>query len=230
MKRFYKDVTLAREAEGWRVELDGRGVKTQGGSPQYVPTECLAAALAAEWAGQQEAIDPAAFLLRDIADYAIDVIRADRPASIAGVLRYAETDTLCYRADPDEPFYARQVEVWEPLLKAAEARWDVHFDRISGIIHRPQPETTLRRLEAVLTAQDDLTLAALNTLASLAASLVIALAAIDADANAAALWDAAELEADWQVEQWGEDYEATARREYRLATFVAAARFARLAV
>lgn len=228
MKRFYKQVAVAAEAAGWRVTLDGRGVKTQGGSPQVVPSEALAAALAAEWAAQGEEIDPAGFLLRDMADYAIDVIPPDRAAAIAGVLRYAETDTLCYRADPDEPLYPRQRAVWEPLLLAAEARWQVRFVRVSGIIHRAQPVDTLSRIEDILAAHDDFALAALNTLASLSASLVIALAATEPGADITALWNAAELEADWQVEQWGEDYEATARRERRLATFAAAARFAAL--
>lgn len=229
MKRFYKEVSVAPEESGWRVLLDGRGVKSQGGRPQIVPTRALAEALAAEWAAQGDEIDPAGFLLRDLADFAIDVIPADRAAAAAAVLRFAESDTLCYRAEPDEPLHARQLAVWEPLLKAAEARWDAHFERISGIIHRAQPAATLKRLDAVLTAQEDFALAALNTLASLAASLVIALAALKPDADIPALWDAAELEADWQTEQWGADTEAEARREQRFAAFAAAARFAALA-
>lgn len=229
MKRFYKEAATASADTGWQVTLDGRKVKTQGGKPQIVPSAALAEEMAGEWAAQGEEIDPATFLARDLADYALDVVPSERASVIATLLRYAETDTLCYRAEPDEPLHARQVEVWEPLLCAAEARWDIHFERISGIIHRPQPAETRARLESVLAAQDDFTLAALNTLASLSASLTVALAAIEPDADIAALWNAAELEADWQVEQWGEDYEATARRERRLAAFTAAARFAELA-
>ena len=229
MKRFYQNAGAAPQPGGWQVMLDGRGIKTPGGRPQVVPHQPLAEALAAEWAAQGEQIDPVSFVLRDLADYALDVVAADRAAVIATLRRYAETDTLCYRADPDEPFHARQLERWEPLLRAAEARWDVHFERVSGIIPRPQPDETLRRLETVLAAQDDFTLAALVTLASLAASLVIALAALEPQADATALWDLAELEVDWQVEQWGEDAEATARRARRHAAFTAAARFAALA-
>lgn len=229
MKRFYKEAGTAAADGGWQVTLDGRKVKTQGGKQQIVPSATLAAALAAEWAAQGEEIDPARFVLRDLADYALDVVEADRASAIATLLRYGETDTLCYRAEPDEPLHARQIAVWEPLLQAAEARWDVHFNRVSGIIHRPQPSETLKRLENVLAAHDAFTLAALNTLASLAASLTVALSAIEPQADIAALWDAAELEGDWQVEQWGEDFEAQARRERRLAAFAAAARFAELA-
>ncbi len=229
MKRFYKDVATAAEGAGWKVTLDGRAIKTAGGKPQVVPSIALATAMAAEWAAQGEELDPGLFMLRDLADYAIDVVAGDPAEVIATLLRYAETDTLCYRAEPDEPLAARQAELWEPLLRTAEARWDVHFERVAGIIHRPQPDATLRRLELVLQAESAFVLAALNTLTSLAASLVIGLAALAPDADLAALWDAAELEGDWQAELWGKDHEAEERRARRLAAFCKAAEFARAA-
>jgi chaperone required for assembly of F1-ATPase len=229
MKRFYKEATASADEAGWRVLLDGRGVKSQGARAQIVPTAALANVLAAEWSGQGEEIDPAQFVMRDLADYAIDGIAADRAAVLADLLRYAETDTLCYRAEPDEPSHDRQLELWEPLLLAAEARWQVQFERIAGIIHRPQPALTLDRLQAVLAPKDDFTLAALVTLTTLSASLVIGLSALEPDADLALLWRASELEADWQVEQWGKDDEAELRAVRRYATFAAAARFAKLA-
>lgn len=228
MKRFYKDATAAPVTGGWQVQLDGRGVKTAAGNQQVVPTAALATALAAEWAAQEEVIVPASFMLRDMADYAIDVVAADPAALRTTLLGFAETDTLCYRAEPREPLHARQLERWEPLLAAAEARYGVQFERISGIIHRAQPAATLARMDQQLAQLDAVTLAALHTLTSLAASLVIGLAALEADADAGALWIAAELEEEWQAEQWGRDAEAEERRVLRAAAFTSAVRFAAL--
>ncbi len=228
MKRFWKDATVAAAQGGWQVLLDARAVKTQAGSAQIVPNKALAEALASEWAAQGETVDPQSLPLRDLADFAIDVIRPDRVGGIAKLRGYGETDTLCYRAEPDEPLHARQLEVWEPLLGGAEARWDVHFERISGVVHRRQSEATLARLEKVLAAQDNFTLAALTTLTSLAASLVIGLAAIEPSADAQALWAAAELEEIWQADLWGKEEEAEARRARRFAAFAAAMRFGEL--
>ena len=228
MKRFYKTVTVEAAEGGWRVLLDGRGIKTAGGRAQVIPTRVLAEALAEEWDRQGEELDPARFVLRDMADYGIDVVAADRADAIRALLPYAETDTLCYRAEPDEPLHERQLAVWEPLLTAAERRWDIHFERIGGVIHRPQPAATLVRMEAVLAAESDFALAALRTLASLAASLVIALAALEPEADAEALWNAANLEEDWQVELWGRDPEAEALRARRFTAFGTAMRFVRL--
>jgi chaperone required for assembly of F1-ATPase len=229
MKRFYKQVSVAQSEGGWRVLLDGRALKTVGGRAQMAPTRALAEALAEEWAEQGDEIDPAGFVLRDMADYAVDAIAQDRAATIRTLVAFAGTDTLCYRAEPDEPLRERQDAVWDALLHAAEQRWDIHFERIDGIMHRPQPAATLARMEMVVVAESDHTLAALSTLTSLAASLVIALAALAPDADAQALWDAANLEEDWQASLWGKDAEAEERREQRFGVFKAAMRFARLA-
>ena len=229
MKRFYKEARVEAVRPGWRVVLDGRGIKTAAGAPQAVGSQTLAEAMAREWAEQGEEIDPNRFPLRDLADYAIDIVDPDPERAVDALLLFAETDTLCYRADPDDALHLRQLELWEPLLTAAERRWDVHFERISGIVHQAQPAATLLRIMGVLLSRLDFELAALHTLASLAASLVVALAAIEPGADAEALWNAANLEEDWQADLWGKDAEAEARRARRFATFAAAVRFARLA-
>ena len=229
MKRFWKDVSIAEAAGGFRLALDGRPIRTQGGQPQVVPTRALAEAMAEEWAGQGEEVDPKTFPLRDLADFAIDHVRPDRAATIATLLRYAETDTLCYRADPEDALYRRQRELWDPLLAGLEARHGARLHPVSGIVHRPQSEAAMARLREVLTAEDDFTLAALHTLAPLAASLTVALAALEPGTDPAALFAAANCEQDWQAELWGWDLEAERTRAAKLATFESAARFARLA-
>lgn len=229
MKRFYRDVTVAETGSGFGVQLDGRAIKTVSARPQVVPTRALADIMAQEWAEQGDEIDPARFMFRDMADYAIDVVSPDPAAAIDSLLPYAATDTLCYRAEPDEPFAARQRVMWEPLLTAAEARLGVKFVRISGVMHKPQPPETLERLRAELAKLDAFGLAALRNTAGLAASLVIGLAALDPQADVDALWDAANLEEDWQVELWGKDWEAAELRAKRAAAFAAAAKFAQLA-
>jgi chaperone required for assembly of F1-ATPase len=229
MKRFYRDVAVEQAAEGWRVMLDGRPIKTVGGRPQAVPSRKLAHALAAEWEIQGETIDARAFILRDLTDYAIDVVAADPSATVRELLPYAETDTLCYRGDEGEALHERQCAVWEPILEAAEARLGLRFERVSGVVHRAQPEASLARLAAELERLDPFALAALRTLASLAASLIVGLAALEPGADPHALWDAANLEEDWQAELWGKDAEALAGRDLRFAAFAAAMHFAELA-
>ncbi|MGB3165955.1 MAG: ATP12 family protein [Alteraurantiacibacter sp.] len=228
MKRFFKDVSVAEVEDGWQVMLDAHALKTQGKRrPQIVPTRAAADLLAAEWKAQTEKIDPKSFVHRDLADFAIDMVRSERDAAIAKLLDYAGTDTLCYRADPDEPLYKRQQEVWEPLVAACEARHGVRLERVSGIVHRAQSAETVAALRERLEGEDDFTLAALLTLASLAASLVVPLAMLEDHADAAALFAAANTEEDWQAELWGWDHQAETVRVLKLEAFKKAGKFAR---
>lgn len=229
MKRFWKEVSVEAVDGGWQVALDGRRIRTQGGAAQVVPAHGLAQALADEWRAQGEKVDPAGFPLRDMADYAIDQVMADAAPTIAKLLQFAETDTLCYRADPDEPLWHRQKDVWEPLLGATEAREGVAFERISGVGYRAHPGTTRETLHARLKERDPFALAALHTLASLGASLCVALEAEAGTDTPETLYAAANLEEDWQAEQWGWDPAARERRDGRQAQFVRAVKFLELA-
>jgi chaperone required for assembly of F1-ATPase len=231
IRRFYKDVTLGEVPGGFQVLLDGRGIKTVGGAAQIVPTRALGETLAAEWARQGEKIDPASLPLRDLTDYAIDMVFPDPQPYAEGLLAYAETDTLCYRADPDEPLHTHQQAVWEPLLSAFEAAHAVTFTRVSGVLHRPQPPATLAVLRTRLVSLDPFVLAGVEAMAKLAASLVTALCVLDArhEEEPRALWQAACLEEEWQAELWGRDWEAEERRQRREADFLRAAGFVRLA-
>ncbi len=229
MKRFYTTVSVQSEAGGYRVCLDGRGIRTQGGQPQIVPGEALAQAMAAEWADQGDEIDTTRFVFRDMADYALDVVTPQFAQTVTDLLPYGETDTLCYRAEPDEALAAHQRLLWEPLVTMAEARLGVEFVRVCGIIHKPQSPATMAALRGELEALSPFALAALHNTASLSASLIVGLAALDPQADLVALWDAASAEEDWQASLWGKDEEALARRTRRGEAFAQAARFAHLA-
>lgn len=228
MKRFYKLAETAPVEGGWQVMLDGRGLKTQGGRAQVVPTRALAERLAGEWAAQGEEIAPGTFPLRDMTDYAIDMVAADPAVAIDAILPYGDTDTLCYRAAGGDSFRTRQDEAWDPILAAVEAREGVFFARTEGVLHAAHPEGTCERLHARLTGMDAFTLVAVQNMAALAASLCVALAALEPGADLDALYAAANLEEDWQAMQWGWDEEALARRDARLKGFILAAELAAL--
>ncbi|MDE1467044.1 ATP12 family chaperone protein [Aurantiacibacter sp. D1-12] len=227
MKKFWKEVSIAEVEGGWQVTLDGRGIKTQRGAAQVVPTQEAAELLAEEWRAQGDEIDTKVFVFRDLADFAIDMVRPDIGGTVDKLLSYADTDTLCYRASPDEPLYQRQEEVWEPLVTAFEKRHGARMERVSGVVHRGHPEATMAALRDRLVGEDDFTLSALITLASLAASIVVALAILDEDGDTSTMFAAANVEEDWQAELWGWDAEAERTRKLQLEAFEKAAQFAK---
>lgn len=225
MKRFYSAVEIREEAPGWQVTLDGRRLKTVAGHAQIVPTRALAQALAAEWARQGETIDPADFPMRDMADYAIDMVAQDPGAVADRLIAYGDTDTLLYRADPDEPLYPLQMAQWEPILTAFEAREGIALRRVSGIMHVAQDAAAMAHVRARIGAFDPFTLAGFEALTTLSASLTISLSALEPGADLPALWAAASLEEEWQAQRWGREEEAEERRARRAADFLRAGEF-----
>lgn len=228
MKRFYDDVTLQETSGGWQVVLDDRAVKTQGATPQIAPTHALAEALAAEWKRQGETIDGRSFPLRDLTDFTLDRVATAADDTVGKTLAFARTDTLCYRADPGTALSRQQNALWEPLLADFEGRENIALIRVASIVHTEQPEASIDALRSRLETFSAFTLAGVFTLASLSASMCIAMAALEDGADAEMLWNAANLEEDSQAELWGRDAEAEAAREEKRAAFLKANEFLEL--
>jgi chaperone required for assembly of F1-ATPase len=222
MKRFWKDVTIDA-ALG--VRLDDRPVRTPGRALLLLPNMALAGAVAEEWRQVTEDIDPRAMPLTGLTNAAIDRIAPDTAGFAAGLAAYGESDLLCYRADGPPDLVARQAALWDPPLDWARERYDVHFEIVTGVIHRPQPDATIERLGAAIAARPAFELAPLSPIVTITGSLVLALALAERAMEAAAVWAAANLDEDWQAEQWGEDDLAVKARETRRRDFDAAARF-----
>jgi chaperone required for assembly of F1-ATPase len=224
MKRFWTGVSVVDGG----VLLDGKPVRTPGRLPLVLRTPQLAEAVAAEWRAVDGEIDPRAMRLTGLANAAIERIAPAPEVFAAGLASYAETDLLCYRADEPAELVARQAAMWDPPLDWARGRYDVHFTIATGIVHQAQPPATVTRLAEALGAQDAWTLAALSPIVTLTGSLVLALALAEAAIDPDAAWDAAELDATWQAERWGQDAQAAEALAARRVEYDAAVAFLRL--
>ena len=225
MKRFYQDAAVVAGESGFEIHLDGRPVRTPAREPLALPTHRLAEAVAEEWRAQGDVVDPRSMPFTGLANGAIDQIAPNRESFAAGIARYAESDLLCYRAEGPTELVVRESAAWDPLLEWAMARYDVAFRVTQGIIPVAQPDETLARLTAVVTAFDPFTLAGLSTLVTLSGSLVCGLAVVEGGHDADLIWTAAEIDEAWEVEQWGDDKEAAARSAQRRHEFAMARAF-----
>ena len=221
MKRFWKNAV----AEGGAVLLDGKPVRTPRRNSLEVPTEALAEAIVAEWNGVGEELDLRALPLTGLANAAIDIVTPDRLSFAESLARYGESDLLAYRADSPAELVTRQAAEWDPLLDWVRARYDVHVDLVTGIMHRPQPEGTIVRLRDATTALDAFRLAALSPLVTIGGSLIAGLAALEQAFDPEQVWAAVNLDELWHEEQWGTDELSAAARATRRSEWDAAVRF-----
>lgn len=225
MRRFWKEVSLEQGTFGHAIRLDGRRVKTPTGNELALPTRRLADAVVAEWDAVAKDIDPALMPMTGFANAAIDRVAPDRAAFAAAIAAYGETDLFCYRAAKDEPLAERQAAIWDPWLEWARQRYDVNFVVVEGVMHQPQPDQTISRLNAAAAARGTFELAAMAKLAHLSGSLIATLAVVEQAGDAAKIWQAACLDELWQEELWGADHWAQKNRADRETDFMAAVRF-----
>jgi chaperone required for assembly of F1-ATPase len=225
-QRFYKSARFAEHDDGgFAVQLDGRLVKTPGGKTLAVPTRQLVKAIAAEWDRQGETIDPASLPLTRLANSAIDGA-AGREGEVAGdILKYAAADLVCYRAAYPAGLAEAQAKLWDPVLTWIKERYNAPFQTGLGIAHVTQPPSSLAALRTELGSFGAFKLTALHVMTSLTGSALIALTYAGGGLDVAGAWAAAHADENWQVSQWGEDFEAAQRQKTRFTEFESAARF-----
>jgi chaperone required for assembly of F1-ATPase len=225
VRRFYGQASVGEAEGGFALLLDGRRARTPAKNPLLLPSRALAEAVAGEWAGQGEMIDPAAMPLTRLANSALDGVAATLEATRAEIAGYAASDLLCYRAEEPEALVAAETEGFEPMLAWAQEALGATFLVAKGIVHRRQPDEASAAVRAALAAvEDPFALAALHVMTSLTGSALLALAVARGRLAAEEAWRIAHVAEDFQVARWGPDEEASARRAARWRDFEAAAR------
>lgn len=225
MKRIFKSAEAVSTDGLWGLALDGRRFKTPAKKLLEVPSQALAEALAAEWNAQGEKIKPETMQLTQLCCTALD-LAAERQDELRGeLLAYAGSDLLCYRAQGPAALRQRQEATWQPLLDWIATRYDAPLLITEGLDVIRQPEASLVALSRALAKLDVLRLTALSTATQSAGSLVIALALMEGRLTPEQALNAAEVDALFQREFWGEDAEALARHEALAQELEAARRF-----
>lgn len=227
MRRFYNSVDTAPGPQGVGVTLDGKPIRSPAGRRFAVPSAALAEAIAAEWAAVPEKgeIKPESMPLTRLAMTGLDRAADQRDKVIADISAYGASDLLCYRAAEPGALVAKQTAGWDPLLVWAQEALGARLLVTVGVMPVPQSDEALAALRRPLETCTDLELSALFQLTAGFGSLVLALAVLKGRITAEQGSDLAEIDALWQLERWGEDAEAEARRVRLRGDMLAAGRF-----
>ncbi len=229
MKRLYKAAAVVETADGFGISLDAKPVNTPAGARLSVPTRGLAEAIAAEWSAQGERVVPATMPLMQLATTALDRVAPARARTLDQLVRYGETDLLCYRADAPPDLVERQTAMWQPLVDWAATRFGAALAVTAGMMPQAQPAAALAGLRRPLEAMSALSLTGLLAATGTAGSLILGLALQAGRITAEEAWALSQLDETFQIERWGEDDEAARRRAALRDELLAAERFLALA-
>lgn len=223
VKRFYKSVSVVVRDDGFEIRLDDKPLKSKWKEVLLAPTRALADAIRDEWDAQGEALDLAANPLSNLLAEAIDADAADQWRD--DILGYLKSDLVCYRAETPAALAERQAAQWDPYLDWLREDLGAVLVVTAGVIAAPQPDIAIDSVCKALDGASRETLAALRKATAITGSAVMALALWKGAFAPADIFDASLVDENFQIEQWGEDDEAHARREIIRGEFMAIARF-----
>ncbi len=216
-RRFYREVRVEAQgdgsaSEGYVVLLDGRHPKSPQAKPLRLPTRDLADAVAQEWAAQEEVVLMSRMPLTRLAFTVLDRAEATREALATEMVRFADHDLLCYRADAPKELRAEEDAAWDPWLSWARTHLGVTLTSGSGVMHRPQAPEGLDVIFRRARDADAFRLMGLSFAAALYGSAVLAFAVSAGALASEAALELAFVDERFQARLWGEDEEAAARR------------------
>jgi len=205
-KRFYKNVTVDELGDEWRILLDGLQLRTPGKLKLAVPSKALAEKVAAEWEAQVEHINPSAMPVTRLVNVAVEQTPSRRADLIDEARRYAETDLLCYRAPQPRILKERQSAAWDEWLVWA-AEQGILLETTESLHAIEQPRKSLEQIESFAKNMEDLRLTLFVHLIAVYGSVVLAMAVMRGLLSAEAAFDLSRVDANYQIELWGEDEE-----------------------
>ena len=204
MKRFYTLASSKKTDDGHVIQLDGKTVKTPLGQDMAAPTKALAEAIVAEWGAQEEKIKPDTMPLTQILTTALDKIR-DREKITESVMKYLDTDLVCYWAKEPEELATKQKEIWGKWVKWFDQHFEVPLYHTTKIDAIKQDAEAHKRVWNYIEALDDYYFTTLHITTSLSGSLVLALAFCEGDITPEELFEASYLEELYKGKIYNED-------------------------
>ena len=212
MKRFYNLVSVKNIDDGFAIQLDGKIVQTPLGQDLVAPTQALADAIVLEWAGQEEKVKPDTMPFTQMLITALDKIR-DRAEITKSVMRYLDTDLVCYWTKEPEELAKLQKEVWGRWVKWFDEHYEVPLDTTKKLEAITQDEEAHKRVWNYIESLDDYYFTVLHIMTSLSGSLVLALAFTEGEITPEEIFDASYLEELFKGDIYNEELHGAAPNE-----------------
>lgn len=209
LKRFWKTVGIDERDDAFAVTLDKRPLRTPAGKPLLLPKDkrLVATLIASEWENQETLLKPHTLPMTSLTSRAIDAFSDDeqtRGEVRAQLLKYFETDTICFLQNKPAALVKLQDTHWKPILQWARSTFGVEISTSDSFILSPHPPETVRVLDDVMSKFDHWQMAAMERTTYTSKSFLIALALVMRQITAEQAALASHVEVNSQIELWGE--------------------------
>ena len=154
----------------------------------------------------------------NIFSLAKDKIFIDKQKYIDEVMKYINTDLICYWENKPEDLHTLQIDNWRKQLKKLKDE-ELKFDYTYNILPIKQKDSSIELLKNKLIQLDDIILACLLIVTKTTSSLLLSYLFIKNRIKPIDLYKNAYLHEIWQSNKWGIVEEEKEKRESDLLTF-----------
>ena len=154
----------------------------------------------------------------NIFSLAKDKILIDKQKYIEEVMKYINTDLICYWENKPDDLYTLQLDNWKSQLKKLKKE-ELHFDYTFNIIPIKQNISSIELLKNKLIQLDDIILSCLLILTKTTSSLLLSYLFTTNRINSIDLYKNTYLHEIWQSKKWGIVEEEKEKRESDLLIF-----------
>ena len=154
----------------------------------------------------------------NIFSLAKDKILVDKQKYIDEVLRYINTDLICYWENKPEDLYALQLDNWNSQLKTLKKE-ELHFDYTYNITPIKQNKSSIVLLKKKLIQLDDIILSCLLIITKITSSVLLSYLFITNRIKPTDLYNNTYLHEIWQSKKWGIVEEEKEKRENDVLIF-----------
>mgnify|MGYP000011441717 FL=1 len=157
-------------------------------------------------------------LYYNIFSLAKDKIFIDKQKYIDEVMKYINTDLICYWENKPEDLHALQIDNWRKQLKKLKDE-ELKFDYTYNILPIKQKDSSIELLKNKLIQLDDIILACLLIVTKTTSSLLLSYLFTTNRIKPIDLYKNTYLHEIWQSNKWGIVEEEKEKRESDLLTF-----------
>ena len=205
MKRFYTMVSHRKTDVQYQILLDAKPINTPFKNTLHVFQQGLADALVKEWSSQVDKIVPDTMPLTQIVSTKIDKVSNERAQMSAEVLKFFNTDLLCYRTDAPAELLRAQENAWDPVLKWFAQRFGSELETTQTLVALKQSQAAHDAIRVYVEALDDDRFTILQMITPLAGSIILAMAFIEGEVGGQKLFDCTHVEEAFKAEIYNEE-------------------------
>jgi chaperone required for assembly of F1-ATPase len=230
MKRFYKTVTFDLKDDNlYYFYLDNKPIKTPTGHLLSTPSHTKANAVVTEWQAQTDDIILGTMPVTQYLNSVHDKIIPNYDFILNQLLQYADNDCIFYFThNTDIDLYTNQQQYWLPIIQYFEIYYAAELNYGTDLILKNQCDNFKNHLQDFLKDLSYENLAGLYKIITLLGSVLLGIYAYGGHIDYDTALRYSRLEQDYNIQNWGLDFEAEQTRNFINQDYAQAVMFLKL--